>query len=101
MPTDRDKNDKDIEIIPPDRSGRRGDEQWIHVSVGDGAKAFNDLPLHKRILLGAASLAGAVVFGLTVFLIIASAVLIWIPLLLATILIAGIFLFFRAKLRRR
>lgn len=101
MPPDNDRNDRDIEIIPPGKSGRRGDEQWVHVSVGEGAKAFKDLPLHKRILLGAAGLAGAIVFGLVIFLIVASVVLIWIPLLLATILIAGIFLFFRAKFRRR
>jgi hypothetical protein len=59
------------------------------------------LPLHKRILLGATWLASALVLGVIVFLIVASAVLIWIPLLLAAVLITGLVIFFRTKFRRR
>jgi hypothetical protein len=100
MPSDKDK-DKDIEIIPPGDQRRRGnDPEWISISFGGSANPFKDLPLHKRILLAASWLAGAIVLAAIVFLVIASAVLIWIPLLLATILIGGLVLFFRTKFRR-
>ncbi|MBY0530960.1 MAG: hypothetical protein K2P86_03210 [Xanthobacteraceae bacterium] len=99
MPSDNDK--KDIEIIPPDRPRRERQAEWIYISFGDGAKAFNELPLHKRILLGASWLAGLIVVGIILFLIVASAVLIWIPLLLAAAVITGLVMFFRTKFRRR
>jgi hypothetical protein len=99
MPSERD--DKDIEIIPPDRSRRDGRTEWVYVSSDGTAKTFKDLPLHKRLLLGAAWLAGAVLLGVIVFLVVASAVLIWIPLLLAIAVITGLVMFFRTKLRRR
>lgn len=94
-----DKDQKDIEIIPPGQSRRRENE-WIYISLDDTAKSFRDLPLHKRIMLGAAWLAGALLFAFIVFLIVASAVLIWIPLLLAAALITAIVLFFRTRFRR-
>jgi hypothetical protein len=96
-----DKDDRDIEIIPPGQSRERGREEWIHVSFGDGAKSFRDLPLRQRILLGAAWLVGIVVIGVILFLILASAILIWIPLLLATAAITALVLFFRAKFGRK
>jgi len=99
MPSERD--DKDIEIIPPDRSQRDGRTEWGYVSFDDTAKAFKDLPLYKRLLVGAAWLAGVVLLGVIVFLVVASAVLIWIPLLLAIAVITGLIMFFRTKLRRR
>jgi hypothetical protein len=100
MPSDHDK--KDIEIIPPgDKRRRDNDPEWISVSFGSTSNPFKDLPLHKRILLAAGWLAGALVLGAIVFLVIASAVLIWIPLLLATILILSLFVFFRTKFRQR
>jgi hypothetical protein len=95
------KNEKDIEIIPPNRGRSQDRAEWVHISFGDSAKAFSDLPLHKRILLGASWLAGLLVFVVIVFLILASAVLIWIPLLLATAAIASIIFLFRTKFRRR
>jgi hypothetical protein len=95
------KNDRDIEIIPPNRTRSQDRTEWVHISFGDSAKAFSDLPLHKRILLGASWLAGLFVFAVIVFLILASAVLIWIPLLLATAVIASIIFLFRTKFRRR
>jgi hypothetical protein len=96
-----DKNDRDIEIIPPGEQ-RRGDrDEWVYVSFGDGAKAFRDLPLHKRLLLGAAWLGGLLVFATIIFLIVASAVLIWIPLLLAMAIVTAVIVFLRAKFRRR
>jgi hypothetical protein len=94
-----DKDQKDIEIIPPGQSRRR-DGEWIYISLDDTAKSFRELPLHKRIMLGAAWLAGALLFAFIVFLIVASAVLIWIPLLLAAALITAIVLFFRTRFRR-
>lgn len=99
MPSERD--DKDIEIIPPDGSRRDGRTDWVYVSLDDTAKTFNDLPLHKRLLVGAAWLAGVVVLGVILFLIVASAVLVWIPLLLAIAVITGFVMFFRTKLRGR
>ena len=100
MPSDNDK--KDIEIIPPgDKRRRDNDPEWISVSFGSTSNPFKGLPLHKRILLAAGWLAGVLVLGAIVFLVIASAVLIWIPLLLATILILSLFLFFRRKFRQR
>jgi hypothetical protein len=100
MPSNDDK--RDIEIIPPDGKRRRdNDPEWISISFGGTANPFKDLPLHKRILLAAGWLAGAIVLGVIVFLIIASAVLIWIPLLLAIALIVSLFVFFRTKFRRR
>lgn len=100
MPTNKDE--RDIEIIPPDAPGSRSrDPEWIYVSFDGSAKAFKDLPLHKRILLWAMSIAGAVVLGVIVFLIVASAVLIWIPLMLAVAVIVGVVVFFRTKFRRR
>lgn len=96
-----DKNDRDIEIIPPGQSPKDGREDWTYVTFEGSAKAFRDLPLHKRIMLGAAWLAGILLFCTIVFLIVASAVLIWIPLLLATAIITGLIVFIRAKLRRR
>jgi hypothetical protein len=99
MPAD--KHDKDIEIIPPGQSQRRGGDEWIHISLENGAKAFRDLPLHKRLLLGAAWLGGLLVFATIIFLIIASAVLIWIPLLLATAIVTAMIVFLRARFRRR
>ena len=99
MPQDKDQ--KDIEIIPPEEARRRDrNPEWIYVSF-DGANPFRDLPLHKRILLGAAWLAGVVVIGVIIFLVIASAVLIWIPLLLAIGVITALVVFFRTKFRRR
>ncbi len=95
------RDDKDIEIIPPERSQRDGRTEWVYVSLDDRAKAFKDLPLHKRLLLGAIWLAGAVLIGVIVFLVVASAVLIWIPLLLAIAVITGLVMFFRTKLGRR
>lgn len=99
MPSDKD--DRDIEIIPPDQPRQRGDREWVHISFEDSANAFKRLPLHKRILLGATWLAGILIAVTLVFLIVASAVLIWIPLLLAMALITAIVVFFRAKFRRR
>lgn len=99
MPSERD--DKDIEIIPPDGSRRDSRTEWGYVSFDDTAKTFKDLPLHKRLLVGAVWLAGVVVLGVIIFLIVASAVLIWIPLLLAIAVITGLVMFFRTKLRRR
>ena len=100
MPSNDDK--RDIEIIPPDgRRPRDNEPEWISISFGGTANPFKDLPLHKRILLAAGWLAGAIIFGAIVFLIIASAVLIWIPLLLAIILVASLVVFFRTKFRRR
>jgi hypothetical protein len=96
----RDDSDKDIEIIPPGQSRHHGDSEFIYVSFGSGAKAFRDLPLHKRILLGATWLGGLVLIGAILFLIVASAVLIWIPLLLATAVITALVVFLRAKFRR-
>jgi hypothetical protein len=98
MPSDKD--DKDIEIIPPGEQQRWGRDEWLYVSFEDGAKAFRDLPLHKRILIGASWLAGLLVVGAILFLIVASAVLIWIPLLLAGTIITAVVVFFRAKFRR-
>lgn len=100
MPTS--KNDKDIEIIPPDgtRRGRRNPE-WVYISVNGGKYSFKDLPLHKRIMLAAAWLGGLLVFGFLIFLVVASAVLVWIPLLLAIAVIAAFTLFFRTKFYRR
>jgi fatty acid desaturase len=99
MPSDNDK--KDIEIIPPDGKRRREqDSEWVSISFDGSANPFKELPLHKRILLAAAWLAGAIILGAIVFLIIASAVLIWIPLLLATILIASLIVLFRRQFRR-
>ena len=84
MPSDK---DRDIEIIPPGEQRRRNNEpEWISISFGGNANPFKDLPLHKRILLAASGLVGAIVLATIVFLVIASAVLIWIPLLLATII---------------
>lgn len=100
MPSD--DNRRDIEIIPPGEKRRRdNDTEWVFISFESGAKAFQELPLHKRILFAAGWLAGVIVLGLIVFLIIASAVLIWIPLLLATILIVSLIVFFRTKFGRR
>lgn len=100
MPSNNDK-DRDIEIIPPGKQRQRdNDPEWISISFGGSANSFKDLPLHKRILLAASGLVGAIVLATIVFLVIASAVLIWIPLLLATILIGGLILFFRTKFRR-
>ncbi|MBX3513816.1 MAG: hypothetical protein KF826_09045 [Xanthobacteraceae bacterium] len=100
MPSDRDE--KDIEIIPPDatRSGKR-DPEWVYISVNGSAYSFKDLPLHKRIMLIAAWLGGLLVAGFMIFLVVASAVLIWIPLLLAIAAITAFVLFFRTKFRRR
>lgn len=95
------KDEKDIEIIPPGAKPRRDREDWVYVSFGDGAKDFRDLPLHKRILIGATWLAGIAVFGLIVFLIVASAVLIWIPLLLAAAVVTALVVFFRSRFQRR
>lgn len=99
MPSDKDQ--KDIEIIPPDASpvGNSRTER-IYISFGDSA-SFASLPLHKRILLGAAWLGGAIIFLAIVFLIVASAVLIWIPLLLAIGLITTAYFYFRARFARR
>jgi hypothetical protein len=96
-----DKDDRDIEIIPPGQSRQGGREEWVYVSFEGGAKAFRNLPLHKRILLGASWLAGIGLIGVILFLIVASAVLIWIPLLLATAVITAVVLFFRSRFRRR
>ena len=95
------KDERDIEIIPPGAQRKRGDPEWIHVSFEDGAKAFGQLPLHKRILLGATWLAGIVIAIALIGLIVASAVLIWIPLLLATAAIAAVVVMFRTRFRRR
>jgi fatty acid desaturase len=99
MPSDKDQ--KDIEIIPPERLRQNGEPEWVHITFGGSAKAFSDLPLHKRIMLVATWLAGAIVFALIIFLIVASAVLIWIPLLIAAILVTTLVVFFRAKFLRR
>ena len=99
MPSDKD--DRDIEIIPPGQSRQHDREEWIRVSFGDGAKSFRDLPLRQRILLGAMWFAGIVVIGVILFLILASAILIWIPLLLATAAITALVLFFRTKFGAR
>lgn len=98
MPSNKD--DKDIEIIPPGESHRRDRDEWVYVSFEDGTKAFRDLPLHKRILFAAAWLGGILIVGTILFLIVASAVLIWIPLLLAMAAITAIVVFFRTKFRR-
>lgn len=99
MPSDKDDRERDIEIIPP--GNPRGREEWIYVSFGDGAKTFSELPLRQRILLGAAWLAGIVLIGVILFLILASAILIWIPLLLAIAVISAVVVFFRTKFRRK
>lgn len=100
MPSD--KNDKDIEIIPPDGARRdRRDPEWVYISANGSSYSFKDLPLHKRIMLAAAWLGGLLVIGFVIFLIVASAVLIWIPLLLAIAAITAFVLFFRAKFYRR
>lgn len=95
------KDDKDIEIIPPDRSQRDGQPEWIRISVEDGRKAFKSLPLHKRILLIASWIAGLIAVAVVVFLIAASVILIWIPLLIAIVLMVGVYVFFRTRLMRR
>jgi hypothetical protein len=95
------RDEKDIEIIPPGAKPRRDREDWVYVSFGDDAKDFRDLPLHKRIMIGATWLAGIAVFGLIVFLIVASAVLIWIPLFLAVAVVTALIVFFRSRFRRR
>lgn len=97
-----DKDPRDIEIIPPDGADRRQrDAEWIYISLDGDRTAFSELPLHKRILLGATWLAGLLVFGLIVFLIVASAVLIWIPLLLAAALVTAGYIFLRTRFMRR
>ncbi len=98
MPTD--KNDRDIEIIPPDRSGSRQESEWVFVTFEDRARAYRELPLYKRILYAAASIGGLVALGVILFLILASAVLIWIPLMIATALIAAAVMFLRTKFGR-
>lgn len=98
---DKNDKDKDIEIIPPGASQRRGGEEWIYISLDDSARAFKALPLHKRILLGLSWFAGLVVLGVILFLIVASAVLIWIPLLIAIALVTAAVVFFRTRLFRR
>jgi len=93
---------KDIEIIPPDEARRREkNPEWIYVSFDGAANPFKDLPLHKRILLGATWLTSLLIVGFIIFLIVASAVLIWIPLLLAIGVITALVVFFRTKFRRR
>jgi hypothetical protein len=93
---------KDIEIIPPDEARRREkNPEWVYISFDSAANPFRTLPLHKRILLGAAWLASLLAVGVIVFLIVASAVLIWIPLLLAAGVITALVVFFRTKFRRR
>lgn len=99
MPSDRDE--REIEIIPPGRTSQRDDSEWVFIGFDDRAKAFRDLPWHKRFMLVAASIAGLIIFASVLFLIVASAVLIWIPLLLATIAITTITLFLRSKMRKR
>jgi hypothetical protein len=100
MPSENDK--KDIEIIPPDSPRRRGpNEGRIYISIDGEARSFNELPLHKRILLGTAGIAGALILGTLVFLIIASAVLIWIPLLAAAAIVSAIVLYVRSRFLRR
>jgi len=96
-----DDDEREIEIIPPGKSGRRTEAEWIYVSFDDRAKAFAKLPLYKRILLGAAWLASLAVLLTIAFLILASAVLIWIPLLLAAIVIGAIVMFLRGAFRQR
>lgn len=91
------KDDRDIEIIPPDQSRQRGDREWARISFENSAEAFRKLPLHKRILLGAAWLIGILITVTLIFLVVASAVLIWIPLLLTVALIAAVVVFFRKK----
>jgi hypothetical protein len=98
MPSEKD--DRDIEIIPPGEQQRRGRDEWVYVSFEDGAKAFRDLPLHKRILMGAAWLGGLLVIATILFLIVASAVLIWIPLLIAIAIVTTVVVFLRTKFRR-
>ncbi len=95
-----DKNDRDIEIIPPDRSGSRQESEWVFVTFEDRARAYRELPLYKRILFAAASIGGLIALGVILFLILASAVLIWIPLMIATALIAAAVMFFRTKFGR-
>lgn len=95
-----DKNERDIEIIPPDRSERRGDPEWIFVSFEDQARAYRELPFYKRVLFALASIGGVITLGVILFLIVASAVLIWIPLMLATALVVAAVVFFRAKFWR-
>lgn len=100
MPEDKDRND--IEIIPPDGTSRQQrDAEWIYVSFDGNRTSFSNLPLHKRILLGVTWLAGLLIFGFVIFLIVASAVLIWIPLLLAIGLITAGYIFFRTRFTRR
>lgn len=98
MPAERD--DRDIEIIPPERPGSRRESEWVFISFGDGAKAYRELPLYKRVLFAAASLVGLVAIAAIVFLVVASAVLVWIPLMLATALIVGTIVFLRTQFRR-
>lgn len=95
-------DDRDIEIIPPDRSGSRGQKpEWIYIDATGDAKSFSDIPFHKKLLLGAATLAGLVLAFTIVFLVVASAVFIWIPLLLAIGLLAAGYAFFRRRVLRR
>ncbi len=97
-----DKDKKDIEIIPPGEESRREREpEWIHISFDGTGKSFSEMPLHQRLLLGAASLLGAVVLAFIIFLIVASAVLIWIPLLIAIGVITTLVVFFRRQFRQR
>lgn len=96
----KDRDDRDIEIIPPDPHRRREDAEWIFISFEDRAKAFRELPLYRRVLLSAAWLGGVILLGTVVFLIVASAVLIWIPLLLAAALVTAVIVFLRSKFRR-
>jgi uncharacterized YccA/Bax inhibitor family protein len=100
MPSDNDK--QDIEIIPPDEARRRDrDADWTYISFDASANPFRDMPLHKRILVGAIWLAALVAVALVVFLIVASDVLIWIPLLIAGGIITALVLFFRRHFTRR
>lgn len=94
-------NERDIEIIPPKKSDSRTEAEWIYISFDERAKAFAKMPLYKRILLGASWLASLALVLTIIFLIIASAVLIWIPLLLAAIIIGAIVMFLRGTFRTR
>ncbi len=98
----KDNQKGDIEIIPPDRAGERHQQrEWIHISFGPGSNVFQNLPWHKRALYALAGLAGALIFGTIVFLVLASTILIWIPLILAVGTVITVVALVRSRFLRR
>src|SRR5690349_19936685 len=100
MPSANDK--QDIEIIPPDEARRRDrDADWTYISFDATANPFRGMPLHQRYLVGAIWVAALVAVALVVFLIVASAVLISSPSLIAGGIITALSLSFRRHFTRR